>query len=97
MAQLAEIQMAQSTLEESLSKIIAHLEAQLHSGGNSKDTVARVSEEFRIFWEFMFKMLGLLRKQINEGTKLVDVIETRYHRKALIFLGVPVAVGEECS
>lgn len=97
MSQLADIRVAQSNLEESFSKRMAELEAQLQTGGNSKETVARVSEEFRAFRELMFTMLGLLRKQIIECAKMVDVIETRHRRKALLLLGVPEVIKEDCS
>lgn len=97
MSQLADIQAAQSSLEESFSKRMAQLEAQLHTGGNAKETVARVSEEFRTFRGLMFSMLGLLRKQISECVKMVDVMETRHRRKALIVLGVPEAIKEDCT
>lgn len=76
---------------------MAQLEAQLQSGGNSKETVARVSEEFRAFRELMFTMLGLLREQINECARVLDAIETRHRRKALVFLGLPEAIKEDCA
>lgn len=97
MSQLADIQAAQSSLEVTFSKRMAQLETQLHSGGTSKDTVARISEEFRAFRELMFNMLGLLRRQISECAKMVDIMETRHRCKALVILGVPEEAKEDCS
>lgn len=94
---LADIKTAQDTLEQSFTKRMAELEAQLHTGGPAKETVAKVAEEFRTFRELMFSMLGLLRKQINECAQAIDVIETRHRRKALIFHGIPEADGEQCK
>lgn len=87
MSQFSEIQVAQNKLEETFCKRMAELEAQLHTS-SAKDTVAKVAEEFRTFRELMFSMLGLLRQQISECARSVDVIETRHRRKALLFLGV---------
>lgn len=93
---LADIKAAQENLEESFSKRMAELEAQLHSGGPSKDTVAKVAEEFRTFRELIFAMLGLLRQQINDCMQTVDSMETRHRKKALVFLGVPEEDKEDC-
>lgn len=76
---------------------MAQLEAQLHTGGTAKDTVARVAEEFRTFRELMLSMLRLLRQQISECANMVDALETRHRRKALLFLGVPEADNENCT
>lgn len=97
MSQLEEIKTAQDNLEECFAKRMAELEAQLHSGGPTKDTVARVAEEFRTFRELMFSMIGLLRKQINECSAAIDDIETRHRRKSLIFVGVAESEQEDCK
>ncbi|KAG6457042.1 hypothetical protein O3G_MSEX010082 [Manduca sexta] len=76
---------------------MAELEAKLQSGGPGKDTVARVAEEFRTFRELMFEMLRLLRQQITECSHMIDGIEARHRRKALLFLGVPESGGENCN
>ena len=97
MSQLADILSAQKTLEESFLKKMSDLEAQIQSAGPAKDTVARVAEEFRTFRELIFNMLGLLRKQISECSRQIDVIETRHRRKALVFLGVAESEKEDCK
>ncbi|CAH2061722.1 unnamed protein product, partial [Iphiclides podalirius] len=76
---------------------MAELEAQIQSAGPAKDTVAKVAEEFRTFRELVFAMLGMIRKQINECSHMIDVIETRHRQKALIFLGAPEAEKENCK
>lgn len=67
---------------------MAQLEAQLQTGGSTKETVAKVSEELRNFREIIFAMLSLLRKQISACSQQIDAIETRHRRKYLIFLGI---------
>ncbi|CAB3251428.1 unnamed protein product [Arctia plantaginis] len=42
-------------------------------------------------------MLGLLRKQISERAKIMDIMETHHRRKALVFLGLPEDIKEDCS
>lgn len=96
MSQLTEILIAQKSLEESFIKKMGDLEAQIQSAGPAKDTVAKVAEEFRTFRELMFSMLGLLRQQISECSRQLDVLETRHRRKTLIFLGVNEAAKEDC-
>lgn len=92
MSQLIDIKKAQDSLEECFSKRMAELEAQLQTGGpDRKDTVAKVAEEFRAFREIIFAMLNVLRKQINECSQYLDLIETRHRRKYLIFLGISEA------
>lgn len=97
MSQLVDIQMAQNRLEESFSKRMTELEPRLSFSGNSKEIVARVSKEFRAFRGLMFNMLGLLRKQINECTRMIDNMETRYPQNSLNFFGVPEAIKEDCN
>ncbi|KAG6439361.1 hypothetical protein O3G_MSEX000709 [Manduca sexta] len=97
MAQLASIESTQNKLEECFTRRMAELEAKLQASGPGKDTVARVAEEFRTFRELMFEMLRLLRRQIAECCQVVDGIEARHRRKALLFLGVPESGGENCT
>lgn len=97
MSQLEDIQMAQKNLEEHFTKKMEELQVQLQCSSTSKDTVAKVAEEFRTFRELIYTMLGLLRNQINECTRAVDSMETRHRRKALIFLGVAETENENCS
>lgn len=94
MSQLDDILSAQKSLEDSFIRKMGELEAQIQSAGPAKDTVARVAEEFRTFRELIFGMLGLLRRQISECAKQVDVLETRHRRKALIFQGIAEVEGE---
>ncbi|KAJ8737099.1 hypothetical protein PYW07_000370 [Mythimna separata] len=96
MSQLDSIQTAQKDLEECVTKRMDELEAQIRSAGPAKDTVAKVAEEFRTFRELMFKMLGLLRKQIAECSRAIDGLETRTRRKALLFTGFAEADKEDC-
>lgn len=97
MSQLAEILSAQKSLEESFTRKMEALEAQIQCAGPAKDTVARVAEEFRTFRELIFGMLGLLRTQISECVKQVDGLETRHRRKALIFQGVAEVDSEDSA
>lgn len=96
-SQLDNIQSAQKSLEECFLKKMGELEAQIQSAGPAKDTVAKIAEEFRAFRELMFGMMGLLRKQITECSRLVDGLETRTRRKALIFTGFAEAEKESCQ
>ncbi|KAJ8716673.1 hypothetical protein PYW07_003300 [Mythimna separata] len=96
MSQLDSVQSAQEDLEQFFVERMDELEAQIQSAGPAKDTVAKVAEEFRTFRELMFKMLGLLRKQIAECSRVVDCLETRTRRKALIFTGFAEAEKEDC-
>lgn len=50
----------------------------------TQDTIGRLTEELRTFREIIFIMLGLIKRQIDESAKTVDIIETRYRRKALL-------------
>lgn len=94
---LAEIKMAQDTLEERFSTKIAELEAQVHSSSSTKETVAKVAEELRAFKELMFTLLKMLRLQITEYSNTIDAMETRHRRKALLFLGIAEAEKEDCA
>ncbi|CAH0588246.1 unnamed protein product [Chrysodeixis includens] len=94
MSHLSEVLIAQSKLEETFSKRMAELEAQLHTS-SAKDTVAKVAEEFRTFRELVFSMLGLLRQQIGDCIRSVDAMETRHRRKALLILGVAESESQD--
>ncbi|KAF9804319.1 hypothetical protein SFRURICE_011934 [Spodoptera frugiperda] len=65
--------------------------------GTSKDTIARVAEDFRTFRELVFEMLKMLRLQVSEHSRELDEINTRSRRKALIIQGVPEVAGEDCA
>lgn len=97
MTQLVNVEAAQRSLEECFTKRMAELESQLQCTSASKDTVARVAEEFRTFRELMFSMLGLLRKQISECAQAIDAMDTRHRRKALLLMGVVESKGEDCG
>lgn len=97
MSQLATIEAAQATLEECFSRRMADLEAQLNNTAPAKETISKISEEFRAFRELVFSMLHLLRQQINECSQMVDIIETRHRRKAIIFMGIPEVEKEDCN
>lgn len=97
MSQLDTIQAAQVNLEETFTKRMAELETQLQVGAPAKDTVAKVAEEFRTFRELMFSMLRLIRQQISECSRTVDLLETRHRKKALIFMGIAEAEKEDCT
>lgn len=45
---------------------MCYLEAQIQSAGHAKDTVAKVTEEFRTYRELVFFTLGLLQQQVSE-------------------------------
>lgn len=97
MTQLLNIEPTQKALEESCTRRMEELEAQLQSAGNAKDTIAKVEEEFRTFRELMYSMLGLLRRQIRECSGAIDGIETKHRRKSMLFMGVPESEGEDSS
>ncbi|KAJ8737076.1 hypothetical protein PYW07_000350 [Mythimna separata] len=96
MSTLEEVRSAQKNLEECVLGKMDELEAQIQSAGPAKDTVAKVREEFRSFRELIFGLLGLLRKQIAECSRVVDSLETCTRRKALIFTGYTEADKEDC-
>lgn len=97
MSQLAAIESAQKSLEDIFTKRMGELEAQIQCSAPAKDTVGRLAEEFRTFRALVFSMLGLIRRQIDECAKTVDMIETRHRRKALVFIGVPEVDKENCT
>lgn len=88
--QLADVQATQKNLEELILNKLSEMETQIQSASLPKsNTVAKLAEEFRCFRELVFSMLGLLRTQILECSKVVDALEMRSRRKALIFTGLP--------
>lgn len=95
-SQLDDIRSAQKNLEECFHKKMGELEAQIQCAGPAKDTVAKIAEEFRSFRELMFGVLGLLKQQIMECSRVVDGLESRSRRKALIFTGFAEADKEDC-
>lgn len=97
MSNLSEIITTQNKLEESITKRLDDLQAQISNAGSSKDTVAKVGEELRNFREIIFGILSLLRQQIRECAKNVDDLDTRNRRKALIVSGVPEKDKEDCT
>lgn len=65
MSNLSEIITTQNKLEESITKRLDDLQAQISNAGSSKDTVAKVGEELRNFRDIIFGILSLLRQQMS--------------------------------
>ncbi|KAL4710043.1 hypothetical protein ACJJTC_011628 [Scirpophaga incertulas] len=97
MAHLEGILEGQKSLEEKVNKKMEELQQQLLNAGSHKDTVAKVAEEFRTFRELIFNMIGLLRNQIEECVKHIELFENRHRQKALVFMGIPEVEKESCS
>ncbi|KAF9410954.1 hypothetical protein HW555_010086 [Spodoptera exigua] len=97
MSQITDIITVHKNVQESLLKRMGDIEAQIQSAGSSKDTVARIAEEFRTFRELVFDMLKLLRSQVTECCRNIDGLEMRNRRKAVIFQGIPEKDKEDCS
>ncbi|KAL4705542.1 hypothetical protein ACJJTC_006870 [Scirpophaga incertulas] len=96
MAHLEGILEGQKSLEEKVNKKMEELQQQLLNAGPHKDTVAKVAEEFRTFRELIFNMIGLLRNQIEECVKHIELFENRHRQKALVFMGIPEVEKESC-
>ncbi|KAF9408023.1 hypothetical protein HW555_012150 [Spodoptera exigua] len=97
MSQITDIITVHKNVQESLLKKMGDIEAQIQSAGSSKDTVARIAEEFRTFRELVFDMLKLLRSQVTECCRNIDGLEMRNRRKAVVFQGIPEEDREDCS
>ncbi|KAF9417496.1 hypothetical protein HW555_005419 [Spodoptera exigua] len=97
MAEFGEVLSVLNTVQDSVTKKMAAVEAQIQNAGPCKDTVAKVAEEFRTFRELIFSILRLLRVQMSESAKQIDHLEMRHRRKALVFQGVPEADKEDTA
>ncbi|KAF9793637.1 hypothetical protein SFRURICE_001996 [Spodoptera frugiperda] len=104
MSEIDEVRSTQKSLEEKfaplqdlVTKQMEALQAQIQAAGPSKDTIAKVAEEFRTFRELIFGVLKLLRSQMSECSKQIDELATRSRRKALIIQGMPEKEGENIS
>lgn len=96
--QLADVHATQKNLEELILSKMSEMEAQIQTASLPKsNTIAKLAEEFRGFRELVFTMLGLLKNQIQECSKLVDGLEMRSRRKALIFTGIPEDDKKDCK
>lgn len=96
MSQLSEIESVQRALEENFNIRMAELEALMQSGGPD-NAVAKVAEECPTFREFVITILGLLRHQISECHRSVDIIEITHTRKSFLFLSMAKAEKEDCA
>ncbi|KAF9409720.1 hypothetical protein HW555_011010 [Spodoptera exigua] len=83
--------------EERVDKKMKAVEVQIQAAGPTKDTIARVADEFRTFRELVFDMLKLLRLQIGEHSQRLDDVEARSRRKALIIQGIAEVASEDCT
>ncbi|KAF9799707.1 hypothetical protein SFRURICE_018319 [Spodoptera frugiperda] len=83
--------------EERIGRKFQEVQVQIQTAGTSKDTIARVAEDFRTFRELVFEMLKMLRLQVSEHSRELDEINTRSRRKALIIQGVPEVASEDCA
>ncbi|KAF9419902.1 hypothetical protein HW555_003735 [Spodoptera exigua] len=89
LSQLADVQASQKNLEELILNKMGEMESQLQTASLPKaNTIAKLAEEFRCFRELVFGMLSLLRSQIQDFSKIVDSLDMRSRRKALIFTGI---------
>ncbi|KAL4704564.1 hypothetical protein ACJJTC_018956 [Scirpophaga incertulas] len=96
MAHLEGILERQKSLEEKVNKKMEELQQQLLKAGPHKDTVAKVAEEFRTFRELIFNMIGLLRNQIEECVRHIELFENRHRQNALVLMGIPEVEKESC-
>lgn len=85
------------SMEEKLLGRMNEIHAQIKAAGPSKDTVAKIAEEFRVFRELVYGILGTLRKQISDCCRCSDDQEMRHRRKAVVFQGIPEVEEEVCS
>ncbi|KAL4709494.1 hypothetical protein ACJJTC_007225 [Scirpophaga incertulas] len=97
MAHLEGILERQKSLEEKVNKKMEELQQQLLNAGPHKDTVAKVAEEFRTFRELIFNMIGLLRNQIEECVRHIELFENRHRQNALVLMGIPEVEKESCT
>lgn len=88
MANLTSILDKHNSVEASLAKRMADFEEILKS---AKDEVSltKLSTEFALFKEHVGGILQLLRQQILELDKSIDIVEMRHRRKFLLIYGIP--------
>lgn len=88
MANLTNILEQHSSVEASLAKRMADFEEHLKA---AKDEVSltKLSTDFAIFKEQVWGILQLLKQQINELGKSIDLVEMRHRRKFLFIHGIP--------
>lgn len=95
MANLEDVLEAQRSIEATLLKKMGDFEAQLSASApqasvtpNSR-SLSRLEEGFHNFKAEVISILSLLRQQVISLTKVIDIIETRHRRKAILVNGVP--------
>ncbi|KAF9810910.1 hypothetical protein SFRURICE_005336 [Spodoptera frugiperda] len=92
------LEAGQKSLEELVQGKFKEMEAQFQATGLAKpNTIAKLADEFHCFRKLVFGMLGLLRKQIQEFSRIADVLDMRSRRKALICTGFPETDMEDCK
>lgn len=90
------LEAGQKSLEELVQGKFREMEAQFQSTGLAKpNTIAKLADEFHCFRKLVFGMLGLLRKQIQEFSRIADVLDMRSRRKALICTGFHSVIDSE--
>lgn len=90
MANYNAVMETQQALEANLMKKFADLESQLKAAApRSGITLHRLQEEISDFKTHVWTILNLLRHQISEIAKTVEVSEMRHRRKYLLISGVP--------
>lgn len=95
MANYNAVMETQQALEANLMKKFADLESQLKaSAPRSGITLHRLQEEISEFKTHVWTILNLLRHQIAEIAKTVEVSEMRHRRKYLLINGVSEDIAE---
>lgn len=90
MANYAVVLETQQALETTIQKRFADLESQLkNSTSQSGMTLNRLHEEVSDFKTHIWAILNLLRQQIYEISRIVEVGEMRHRKKYLLVSGVP--------
>ncbi|KAL0871512.1 hypothetical protein ABMA27_005228 [Loxostege sticticalis] len=98
MSTLEQITETQRSLENTLMQRMAEFESQLQGSSASPSSTDNVvlRKEFQAFKELVRNIFDLLRQQISELCKIVDIMETRHRRKFLVINGIPVC-GQRCQ
>ncbi|XP_028156451.1 uncharacterized protein LOC114350030 [Ostrinia furnacalis] len=99
MDSLGSIVETQHALEQSLMKRMAEFEAHLQatkaSSPAQSENLKSLSREFYTFREHTLGVVDLLRRQIQEVSRVVDGIEARHRSKFVLITGVPDVDNED--
>ncbi|KAL0820852.1 hypothetical protein ABMA28_005521 [Loxostege sticticalis] len=99
MSTLEQITETQRSLENTLMQRMAEFESQLQGSSASPSSTDNVvlRKEFQAFKELVRNIFDLLRQQISELCKSVDIMETRHRRKFLVINGIPESADSDAK